>query len=143
MSAASAASRRRVVHRRAVLPEALPPAVVSNAKGRLKGGPHNAKRRLKAASTRPWRRSDSVSGWRLVAGNAPVPPTTNHQPLSAPLRRVLHVLVEPGNRQLPRLVRRRLVVARRGSVVVEAVAGARIDVPFVRHARGLQRRLVR
>src|SRR3989442_2029666 len=47
------------------------------------------------------------------------------------------VLVEPGDGPLPRRVGRRLVVALRRRVVVEAVYGVWIDVALVRHVRGL------
>src|ERR1700729_3915825 len=53
------------------------------------------------------------------------------------------ILIEPIERPLPRLFRRRLVVARR-RVIVEAVVGSLIDVAFVGDAspaeRGVERR---
>src|ERR1700678_1941861 len=50
------------------------------------------------------------------------------------------VFVEPSERPLPRLFRRRLVVARR-RVIVEAVVGARVDMPLVGDAGRTQRRV--
>ena len=51
------------------------------------------------------------------------------------------VLAEPGQRAFPCEFRRGFVVAR-GGIVVEAVAGAGIDMRFVGRAGGLQRGLV-
>src|SRR5204863_7885444 len=53
-----------------------------------------------------------------------------------------YVFVEPGDGPLPRLVGRRLVVALRRRVVVEAVYCVWIDVTLVGHMCSLQRGLV-
>src|SRR5580704_4397584 len=54
------------------------------------------------------------------------------------LRSGPQILVEPIERPLPRLFRRGLVVARR-RVIVEAVVGALVDVPFVGNAGSAKR----